>query len=287
MSAPREEVADFADLGVRAFTTTRAAGSYAWQSAEPAAAVFARWESLRTELRQAGAPRLATAHQVHGTTVIEHVAGWSGWLRAPEADGHFSSTRGTAMAVTIADCVPIFLVHPSGAAALLHSGWRGTAARIIEQGIAAFTRAGHSTRDLRAHLGPAICGRCYEVSPEVYAQLTARTVDRPTPVDLRALIASHAAAAGLHALTISPLCTRCDNTMFYSHRAGDPARQLAVLAAVTSPPASARPIRAVARSSLPLAPQGSGNRESGIGGGRTTLVWPRSKGVMPPPIPDS
>ena len=147
MPAVREEVAEFAALGVRAFTTTREAGSYAWQSGEPARDVFARWEALRIELRDAGAPRLATAHQVHGTRVIEHAAGWDGWLRADDADGHFSLARGTAMAVTIADCVPIFLAHPSGATALLHSGWRGTAARIVEQGIAAFERAKLAPRE--------------------------------------------------------------------------------------------------------------------------------------------
>ena len=228
----REVVADVAALGVRAFTTTRAAGDFAWHSAEPAGAVFARWESLRGELRAAGAPRFATAHQVHGTTVLEHAPAWEGWLRAHDADGHFSPTRGTAMAVSVADCVPIFLAHPSGAAALLHSGWRGTAARIVERGIAAFTRAGLGPRDVRAHLGPAICGKCYEVSPDVHLQLTGRTVSEPTPVDLRALIASHAAALGVQAITISERCTRCDNSVLFSHRAGDTGRQLAVIAAL-------------------------------------------------------
>ena len=232
MDPAREEVPGFADLGVRAFTTTRAAGSFAWHGAEPAAVVTARWEALQAELRAAGAPRLASAHQVHGARVLEHDGSWEGLLRAHDADGHYSERRGTAMAVTIADCVPVFLAHPSGASALLHSGWRGTVARIVEQGIAAFTRAGHRTADLRLHLGPAICGKCYEVSPDVHAQLTGRAVAVPTPVDLRALIASHARTAGVQRITVSPRCTKCDNDLFFSHRAGDTARQLAVIAAV-------------------------------------------------------
>jgi YfiH family protein len=231
VTAAREEVSAFADLGVVAFTTTRAAGSFGWHGAEPAAEVTARWDALRAELRAAGAPRLATARQVHGAHVVEYGGAWSGWLHGDEADGHFAPLRGTAMAVTIADCVPVFLVHPSGATALVHSGWRGTVARIVERAIAAFAHAGHPSRELRAHLGPAICGRCYEVSPEVHAQLTGRAVDRPTPVDLRALIAAHARAAGVPVISVSPRCTRCDNDRFFSHRAGDPGRQLAVLAA--------------------------------------------------------
>jgi copper oxidase (laccase) domain-containing protein len=131
------------------------------------------------------------------------------------------------MAVTVADCVPVFITHPSGAAALLHSGWRGTAGRIVERGIACFTARGLAARDLVVHAGPAICGRCYEVSAEVYAELTGARADRPRTVDLRALIAAHARAAGAGNVTVSARCTRCDNDRFYSHRAGDAGRQVA------------------------------------------------------------
>jgi YfiH family protein len=231
MLPPHEEVPDFADFGVRAFTTTRAAGSFAWQSTEPAFEILARWDGLRAGLREAGVERLATAHQVHGTRVLEHAAGWDGLLRANDADGHFSAQRGTAMAVTIADCVPVFIAHPSGAAALLHSGWKGTAARIVEQGIAAFKRSGHAPRDLAMHLGPSICGKCYEVSPDVFHALTGRAVAVPTPVDLRARIADAARATGVQRISTSARCTKCDNDVFFSHRAGDAGRQLAVMAA--------------------------------------------------------
>jgi copper oxidase (laccase) domain-containing protein len=50
-------------------------------------------------------------------------------------------------------------------------------------------------------------------------------------VDLRALIAHHARAAGVRNVTVSDSCTRCHNARFYSHRAGDSERQLAVLIA--------------------------------------------------------
>ena len=86
--------------------------------------------------------------------------------------------------------------------------------------------------DLRIHLGPAICGRCYEVSPEVIHALTGNTAERNAPVDLRAIIATHARDRGVTRITQSPLCTRCDNDRFFSHRAGDAGRQLAILTAV-------------------------------------------------------
>jgi copper oxidase (laccase) domain-containing protein len=132
--------------------------------------------------------------------------------------------------VTIADCVPVFLAHPSGAAAVLHSGWRGTAAGITVLAIRRFASSGLAPSDLRVHCGPAICGRCYQVSADVFGQLTGRDPGRPTTVDLRALIVDHARAAGVVELSVSALCTRCDNGRFYSHRAGDAGRQIGVVA---------------------------------------------------------
>ena len=228
-ATPHEPIDAFAAFGVRAFTTTRAAGSYSTVGSEPVGDVTARWTRLQDELA-AGGPRFATASQVHGSRVVLHAAGWEGWLRVRGADGHASLDRGTGMAVTVADCVPVFVVHPSGAAALLHSGWRGTVGRIVARGIALLAPAGPA-RDLRVHLGPAICGRCYEVSPEVHAQLTGRAVPGPTTVDLRAVIADHARAAGVRHIDVSAACTRCDNDRFYSHRAGDAGRQLGVMIA--------------------------------------------------------
>jgi YfiH family protein len=223
-----EIVESFADWGITAFTTGRAAGSFGMQTDEPVRDVTARWTALRALL---GGPdaRLATAFQVHGDRIIHHGGDWQGFLRGPEADGHLSPLRGTAMAVTVADCVPVFLAHPSGAAAALHSGWRGTVARITERAIRQLGELGLAAAELRLHCGPAICGKCYEVSPDVYARLTGRSVAVPTVVDIRGLIADHARALGVKQITISALCTRCDNARFFSHRAGDAGRQLGVI----------------------------------------------------------
>lgn len=225
-----EVVESFGDLGVLAFTTGRRIGSFGTATDEPVRDVMARWSALREVLGGTGA-RLATAVQVHGATIVEHEGGWRGWLRGPDADGHLSVARGTAMAVTVADCVPVFLAHPSGATAALHSGWRGTASRITERAVRRFAELGMPSGELRLHCGPAICGKCYEVSPDVYGQLTGKSVDLPTTVDLRALIADHARTSGVTAISISDHCTRCDNDRFYSHRAGDAGRQLGVITA--------------------------------------------------------
>jgi len=236
MMAPEqvEVVPGFADFGIHAFTTTRRAGTYSSMSDEPAGDVMGRWDALRASLRERGVRRLATATQVHGARVLAQVSPWEGWLRADDADGHLAPDRGTAMAVTVADCVPVFIAHPSGACALLHSGWRGTAARIVERGIDALLERGFAPTELRIQLGPAICGRCYEVSADVVRQLTGHTPPAPERVDLRAIIAGHARARGVADVSISPSCTRCDNDQFFSHRAGDAGRQVAVIFAPPS-----------------------------------------------------
>jgi len=223
---PRERVESFAVLGLTAFTTTREAGSFGLTDDAPVRDVNERWLAL---VRATGG-RLASAHQVHGAKVVTHVPGWDGWLRLDAADGHATAHHDTAMTVTIADCVPVFIGHPKGASALLHAGWRGTAGGILEAGVRALKALGCQPSDLVVHLGPAICGACYEVGPDVYAQLMRRTIDRPAPVDLRALLADQARIAGVKQVDISPACTRCSNDRFFSHRAGDSGRQVAVIA---------------------------------------------------------
>ena len=225
---PHELVPGFSELGFTAFTTTRQAGSFNLASEEPAASVFGRWTGLVNALAPE-ATRLATALQVHGDRILQHEGGWSGWLRDTSgADGHLTESPGTAMAVTLADCVPVFIAHPSGVGAVLHCGWKGTAAGIVRRGLEEFARRGLDVAQALVHLGPAICGRCYEVGPEVHSAVTGREVDRPTFLDLREVIAAHARQAGA-TVTISEWCTRCHNERFFSHRAGDAGRQLGVL----------------------------------------------------------
>lgn len=225
---PHELVPGFEELGLFAFTTTREAGSFNLASEETASAVFGRWMGLVESLAPA-ARRLATALQVHGDRVLRHGDAWQGWLRDTSgADGHFSTEPQTAMAVTLADCVPVFIGHPSGVGLVLHSGWKGTALRIVERGLTQLAAAGFDPAEALVHLGPAICGKCYEVGPDVFKAVTGTTVDSATRLDLREVIAAHARQAGAN-VSISQWCTRCNNERFYSHRAGDVGRQVGVL----------------------------------------------------------
>lgn len=223
----RELAPGFAELGVLAFTTTRTAGDF---SLNPTGAGegWPRWVQLMELLRPLTS-RIACATQVHGASVVEHGPGWSGWLRCHDSDGHVASSPATAMAVTLADCVPVFLAHPSGTASILHSGWRGTAAGITSAAIAILDKLGCAPADLVLHCGPAICGSCYEVSADVARALTGERHDSAVCVDLRAIIADQARASGVRIISVSAECTLCGSGRYYSHRGGDGGRQVGVI----------------------------------------------------------
>ena len=230
---PHLPIGDFGVMGLTAFVTTRSAGSFGLGTGAPAVEgeATARWSILQGELAVAGVPHLTSARQVHETTVLTHDGTRieAGLHRHEAADGHLLLGPG-ALAVSIADCVPILLAHPDGAVAAVHAGWRGVAGGILEVAVRAFARAGRAADALRMHLGPAICGRCYEVGPDVYERLTGWQTTRPRQVDLRALLAEQGKALGIRHWSASAECTRCDNRLFYSHRAGDDGRQIAVIA---------------------------------------------------------
>lgn len=214
---------------VVAFTTTRARGDFNVLGAQPAGEVLHRWLDLQGEL---GVARFAYARQVHGRRVVVHNEGWTGWLRVADADGHVALAESTALAVTLADCVPVFLVHRDGHVGLLHAGWRGVAGGIVDH--AARTLAAHdlAISECRAHLGPAICGQCYEVGPDVFRAVRGQDTQSPALLDLRDVLGAQLERLGVRKITRSPWCTRCHNERFFSHRAGDAQRHIAVIARI-------------------------------------------------------
>lgn len=197
---------------------------------QPVASALARWWRLRDF---AGASGIAFARQVHGADVIVHDCAPGGILLCPPADGHATLRPDLLLAVSVADCVPIFVAAETPrAVTLLHAGWRGIAAGILESGLAALARLGAGDPDaLRVHFGPSICGDCYEVGPEVHAALGHAPPGPNAPIDLKTVLAQRAIAAGVAAdrISRSAWCTRCDRDAFFSHRGGDAGRQVAIL----------------------------------------------------------
>ena len=191
----------------------------------------ARWKDL---LQASAFAAIVHARQIHETRIVVHDEVGRGIQENGEAaDGHATSARGVLLVITVADCVPVYLLDAEArAVALLHAGWRGTAAGILPRGIALLgQRWGTDPGRLLVHLGPAICGACYEVGPEVFKALGEEVPPYAAPVDVRGVLAEQARAAGVlpERITISDLCTLCGNGNLFSHRGGRSERQVAVL----------------------------------------------------------
>lgn len=200
----------------------------------PGHRVHERWTTLR---EATGCARAVHGRQVHARRVALHDAGPPGLFLAPDCDGHVTRAPGVLLTVSVADCVPVSVVDARlRAVALLHAGWRGAAAGILERGLAVLgERFGSDPGDLHLHLGPSICGACYEVGPEVHEALGLDAPSGPVPVDLRGVLAEHAADAGVgeERITVSRWCTLCggggEEGALFSHRGGDRERQMAFL----------------------------------------------------------
>ena len=89
-----------------------------------------------------------------------------------QGDGLMTDIPGVLLGVGVADCVPVLVADTRRrAVAAFHAGWRGTRARIVEQGIAQMRdRYGSQPSDLIAAIGPSIGPCCYTVGDEVRSE---------------------------------------------------------------------------------------------------------------------
>jgi hypothetical protein len=174
---------------------------------------------------------LQRVRQVHGARIVcqRECAGPS----PPEADGIVSASPGVPVGVFTADCVPILLATSCGTAvAALHAGWRGLAAGVVGNGVAALLDLADGARPLLAVIGPHIGACCYEVDGPVLDALgrrfgsALRDFTRATraghaALDLGALARAALVAGGLAPECVAALpgaCTRCDPERFHSYR---------------------------------------------------------------------
>ena len=183
----------------------------------PVGRVLDRWGSLQRSLPEFSA--VVVARQVHGTTILWHQAA-RGLQIHEGGDGHATDQPGLLLAVTAADCIPIYLADPvRRVVALLHAGWRGLANGILGRGVALLTAQGSTVDNLLVHCGVGVCGACYEVGGEVFTRcgLAAPSGGKGL-LDLRARLAEQAVHLGSRHVSTSQFCSKHDETLFFSHR---------------------------------------------------------------------
>jgi len=191
-------------------------------------------------LDDAAQGRLCSCIQVHGTTVArvddplptDHVL--------PDTDALITATPNIPLLICVADCVPVILVARGSrrALAVVHSGWKGTLARISAAAVGALQDAyGVDPADLQAYIGPYIGPESFEVSTEVAArfaeefptlsQVTGKggsdSVEPVVKLDLGAAVSQTLQEVGVPATAITILGddTATNPAHYYSYRAQD------------------------------------------------------------------
>jgi YfiH family protein len=183
-----------------------------------------------------GSFELTTVWQVHGDVVktvltVEEVAD-----SQTRADAIVSALHGILAGVKTADCVPVLIGDPvTGAFAAVHAGWRGTVRSIVGRAVSALSpNFGTAPHDLIAAIGPAACGRNYEVGSDVIRAFSEEFGEsgayfRPTReghacVDLHLANRDQLVNAGVRHENIftAPFCNMERTDLFFSYRVDKP-----------------------------------------------------------------
>lgn len=153
--------------------------------------------------------KLTISYQTHSAVVRRARAGEKG----EPGDGLWTDEPGVPLLALTADCLPIALARPDRSGlAVLHAGWRGLLAGIVEAGVSALGGG-----RLAAAVGPAIGPCCYEVGPEV-AERFEPTLRRGRNLDLWSAAERRLRAAGCASVERLDLCTHCNPDLFFSYR---------------------------------------------------------------------
>jgi hypothetical protein len=180
-------------------------------------------------LRAAGLAgrRVFASRQVHSQEVLVVGEGSPDEVNRVEADGLLTDRPDALLTVTVADCLPIFLVDPErGVIGLLHSGWQGTG--IVERAVRLLASAyGSDPAALRVTIGPGIGGCCYRVDAERAALFrrrfgddAVRAHDDGPHLDLRAANLALLERLGVSHVTVVRDCTACSPPLASYRRDG-------------------------------------------------------------------
>lgn len=229
-------------MRVRRVVTTRAGGrsqapyesfNLGDRVGDDPTAVAANRQRLAEEL---GLPldHVIWMEQVHGRTAAVVDGPRAEALEA--TDAVISTQPGVAVAVLMADCVPVLLSDAdSGIVAAVHAGRVGARVGVLPAALAAMRDAGARMDRTEALLGPSVCGECYEVPAgmrdDVAAHLpgSASKSRKGTPaLDLRAGLWQQLADAGVARIGVDPRCTVEDRALFSHRRDGKTGRLAAV-----------------------------------------------------------
>jgi YfiH family protein len=179
-----------------------------------------------------GEYELALALQVHGSDIRVVRTREDVGDSERHADAVISDLANVLAGAKTADCVPVLIGdRVTKAFAAVHAGWKGTVRSIVKVAAEKMNDVyGSKPSDLIAAIGPAACGRNYEIGREVIDQFSAKfenaqnyftpTRDGHALVDLHAANRDQLIAAGIEPGRIftAPFCTMERSDLFFSYR---------------------------------------------------------------------
>jgi polyphenol oxidase len=221
-----EELAFELPGGGRALFTTRSDGNLSMRAGDDHERGPRRRDELCASL---GLRWLCASPQAHGTHVqrVLAVTGSRGMPAPIDADGHATALRALGTMVLAADCLPVAL-GCDGAVAMIHAGWRGLAAGVLEEGVSSVRELGGGG-EIGAVIGPGAGVCCYEVGPEVHLAF-GNSRKHGRNVDLPAIARERLQAAGVEQIRTVGVCTICDERFFSYRREGQRAGRHAGIA---------------------------------------------------------
>jgi YfiH family protein len=164
-------------------------------------------------------------HQVHGAdvAVVDERTPVGAELRG--VDAAVTALPDRPLVVQAADCVPV-LFAGDGVVAVAHAGRAGVVAGVASATVSAMSALGATTSTIRAVLGPAIGGCCYEVPASLQRDVAlvvpgaAATTTWGTPsLDLPRAVSDQLEASGVGEVRTVGGCTACDSdARWFSHR---------------------------------------------------------------------
>ncbi|MEO3753041.1 peptidoglycan editing factor PgeF [Streptomyces sp. B6B3] len=171
-------------------------------------------------------------NQVHGRAVAVAEGPWPDG-EPPAADGVVTAVPGMALAVLTADCVPVLLADPiAGVAGAAHAGRPGLVAGVVPATVEAMVRLGAKAARIVARIGPAVCGRCYEVPATMRAEAartapgSSATTRRGTPaIDIPRGVRNQLVDLGVVDVVPPTVCTLESPDHFSYRRAAITGRQ--------------------------------------------------------------
>jgi YfiH family protein len=161
-------------------------------------------------------------HQSHGNEValVENETIF------PEADALVTTNKNIALAVRVADCLPLLLTSQNVVAAV-HVGRRGLINQVALKAVSLMKQLGAD--QISGVVGPHICGECYEVDSQTYVDVCSTypaTGQKSNYLNLYQGLEEQLGDIRLENLN---LCTK-ENSEYFSHRANaEPGRQVGVI----------------------------------------------------------